>query len=520
MPTKILLILLLIFSVLKTAAQDDFVIGELYDKKTNEPIPFATIRVKGYAIGVVSNLDGGFKVPLKFKEYGDAIEISSMGYQVLDIDLKDFSLFQNNIIKLEPSLEILSEVILVSKKKKALKAKDIVMKAIQGIQQNYPTTPFSYIGYYRDYQEKNGYRFNLNEAILEVFDNGFQTNDFLETNYKLYQYIKNLGFPRDSTGSKPYDNKNKFIPGASIQTRRGNELLILRNMDALRNYNIDTYSYVYNFERDFLDNHFFRMNKDVRLKNESLYAIAVTKRTEKYFVFGTIYISKASFSIYRFNYEVYKRGTGIGPKSTYETLKKGGNPLFAVRVGYNKHNESMYPSYVSFNNQFTTYGEPKFKPQSVSLDFLDQSVLVGFNNKPSDKGLRKTKNYILRYNEEPIRIRNIKRDGEMIRLYFSALMWEKLEQMISTNKADNHGTINLKITKVEDLDGNMINEPVAINYNQYREFFVQRVNPKNQLYDDFNLMKKDKPIFENKFFDRPIEFSDYWMNTPLQKKKQ
>ncbi len=36
-------------------AQEEFVIGELYDMKTNEPIAFATIRLKGFLNGVNSN---------------------------------------------------------------------------------------------------------------------------------------------------------------------------------------------------------------------------------------------------------------------------------------------------------------------------------------------------------------------------------------------------------------------------------------------------------------------------------
>ena len=65
----------------------------------------------------------------------------------------------------------------------------IVKEAIKRIPNNYPVDPFSYIGYYRDYQQvtdssyladmnfedKHTY-INLNEGVIQVFDAGFGTN--------------------------------------------------------------------------------------------------------------------------------------------------------------------------------------------------------------------------------------------------------------------------------------------------------------------------------------------------------
>lgn len=517
---KTIFYLLLLLSNPALSQEGKYIIGKLLDAKTQEPIVFASIQIKARAIGIISNVDGSFKIPLKYREYGDVLEISSMGYQVLEIELSSLNLFQLNVLKLEPNIELLDEVVLVSKKKKALKAKDIVFRAIQSIPKNYPVTPFSYLGYYRDFQVKNENRFNFNEAIIEVFDNGFTTKDYERTNYKLYHYSINNIFPRDTTGEKPYDNENKFIPGAEIQSRKGNELMILRNMDAIRNYQVDTYSYVYQFEKDFLKNHWFRKNQDVSLGNVSLYSLEFSKRTDKYLVFGEILISKTSFAIYKFDYEVYARGVGIGTNSTYEKLNREATPLFTARVGYNEFNGLMYPSYISFDNQFTAYGDPKFRAEKVSLDVPEKCVVVNFNRTPNQKEGLKASRYNLKYRNQPLKIKYIVLDGSSARLYLSTQKWQKLEIMVIADRANEEyktSNLNLVVTNMKDLDGNIINEPTEIRFNQFRELFVQRINPVSRLDHDARYMRKDRPIFENQVFDRPDDFSDYWMNAPFKK---
>ena len=189
MSTKILLVLFCVFSILSSSAQDGYITGELYDYKTNEPIPFATIRVKDYAIGVISNLDGGFRIPLKFKEYGQVLEISSMGYLTKEVSLSSLSVERINVVRMTPGILALNEVVVegkVKKRKKIFSARQIIEEAIENIPRNYPMDPFSTVGYYRDYQFENNQYLNLNEAILEVFDKGYGTIDPVSTKTLIY----------------------------------------------------------------------------------------------------------------------------------------------------------------------------------------------------------------------------------------------------------------------------------------------------------------------------------------------
>ena len=504
------------FSAIFYAQDQKYILGKVLDVNTNEPVVFANIRVKDWPVGVISNMDGSFKIPLKYKKYGAIIEISSMGYKVMEIDLNDFNLNETNLLKLEPNIEILDEVVLVSKKKKSLKAKEIVLKAIKSIPENYPKYPFSYVGYYRDYQVKNYDLFNVNEAIIEVFDKGFQTNDNKNTNYKLFEYKRNANFSRDTLGENTYDNKKKFVPGAAILPRYGNELLMLRNMNAIRNYKVDIYSYVYRFERDFIVNHWLRKNKDVDLGDEQFYAISVSKTNPKFLVFGTMYISKTSFAIYKFDYEVYDRRDGIKSTASYETIKKEFSPLFAVRLGYKKQNGLMYPSFISFNNRFKVYGEPKFTIENLRIDSSEECVFVNFSREPNSTDVLKKGRYELQYEGEKVRILYIKQEGRIAKLYFSNKTWADLEERSSSNISTDEAKLTLSISDIKDVNGDIINTPEEIEFNQFREFFAQQ--SKASIGKPFvpGYMKKNLPIFKDQPIVKPDNFDDYWMNTPLQ----
>ena len=58
------------------------------DAQTKEPVVFASIRIEDRALGVISNLEGDFRVPLDYAEKGAELEISSMGYETKTYKIK------------------------------------------------------------------------------------------------------------------------------------------------------------------------------------------------------------------------------------------------------------------------------------------------------------------------------------------------------------------------------------------------------------------------------------------------
>jgi hypothetical protein len=113
---------------------------------------------------------------------------------------------------------------LLKRQKRKLLGIQIIRKAIENILENHPTDPHSYIGYYRDYQQPAGDSYqkhiklekpikylNVHEAIIESFDDGFDSDKLKSTKNQslLYNYRTNNKFIQDSTLTIPYDNKSK-----------------------------------------------------------------------------------------------------------------------------------------------------------------------------------------------------------------------------------------------------------------------------------------------------------------------
>ena len=99
--------LLLIITTTAAFAQKVTLKGKITDETTSEPIPYATIGIKGAGIATTSNFDGIFK--LEFDRKKDSVTVSSVGYQVKSFFITKAA-EQTLNIKLQPSSNSLMEV--------------------------------------------------------------------------------------------------------------------------------------------------------------------------------------------------------------------------------------------------------------------------------------------------------------------------------------------------------------------------------------------------------------------------
>ncbi|WP_289644447.1 carboxypeptidase-like regulatory domain-containing protein [Maribacter aestuarii] len=310
-----------------SAQQDEFFLGKIEDSSTGEPVVFANIRIKDRALGIITNVDGSFRIPLRYKEYGDIIEISSMGYETKEIPITGFSQEGLNIITLNPSAISLQEAVVKAKDKRGrrLSAEQIVQRAIDAIPSNYPKTSFSTIGYYRDYQFNEGEYINLNEGIMEVYDQGFDQSDDPTSEIQVFNFELNKDFKQDTMArmSYDYDNYKKIIRKAYLGAHGGNEFRILRIHDAIRNYNAFSYDYIGTLKYDFIENHTFLRSKDSDADNEALYGIKFWRRYPNYRAHGEIFIAKSDYAIHRLEYTMYNnRRTNKEKKKTNTDINK------------------------------------------------------------------------------------------------------------------------------------------------------------------------------------------------------
>ena len=218
---------------------------------------------------------------------------------------------------------------------------------------NYTSDLSCYVAYYRDYQKKGKEYFNLNEAIIQTIDSGFQKSSELNR-YKLLEFKANKEFP--SMDISPYYNnlpnsftdcQNKFMLDAKLYDQGGNELFILLVHDLFRNCKTESFSFIGKFNTDFVLNHDFLGYQEVFNNNILLYRISfkATKLLTKgeCEMFGNIYIQPNDYTIHKLEYSAYQLGReGKEDKELYNII---------IEYGYRDRLKSLIElKYISFNN--------------------------------------------------------------------------------------------------------------------------------------------------------------------------
>lgn len=502
--------------------QQDFLRGRLLDRETGEGVAFATVQLEGNAIGVVSNEDGSFLIPSRFIELGEYLRISSMGYESFRVAVTSLQPDRVNRIVLSPEVFVLGEAVLEGSRIKKRSARNIVRTAIRRIPVNYPAYPFRLIGYYRDYQIKSDNYLNLNEAILEVNDMGFQNNDKETTRVRLYDYKENDEFPRDTIAMEPYDYQRwrKVITNAYLYNYGGNEFSILRIHDALRNHAATTYSFVDQLDRDFMRNHHFQRLNDTNIDEVACYAIGFRTRKGDYLAEGTIIIGRHNFAIYQLNYALYDE-TGTAIEDMNVPGREGrGQLMFAVRTEYRPRKTSMHLNYISFRNNFRLNLPPKFSIDSVVADLGRGCFQVYFNNVPTRKTALDLTNYKAVLAGKRIKLVEAEVVDNSVVLFPSEDKRYLLRTLTKYSGKEVGATeANLTVNGIQDGEGNLVNVPQKLDILQFREFFTQKILEEVRLLPDSIYMFKERPVFKGQPVSRPDNFEEYWMNTPLQDSK-
>jgi len=510
----IFLVLLLFFQNSFAQNDKDFITGVLLDAQTNEAVVFASIRVKDAALGVISNLDGDFRVPLDFAGKGAELEISSMGYETKYVVFTSLTPNEINVIYLQPALLQLNEAVVTGRRKR-LSAKKIIKKAIANIPNNYPVGPFNLVGYYRDYQLNEKEYVNLNEAIVGIYDQGFANNDYLQTQYSLYSYEQNTTFKIDSFAARPYDysTRDKFIPSTKlISDYGGNELVILNIHDAVRNHDVKAYSYVHRLVSDFIKEHRFPKMEATSYNGKEVFKITIRKKQASFYVEGAIYIDKDDYAIRKLDYATYKSDVGIGRKR--RTL------LYEILVEYKEENEKMYLNYISFHNIFTVRRPAEFRVEQVFLDKENGLLDVKFN-KPMSNYEAIDGGITIYVQDKRLRVANILQSGQdELKVILSSRKDDvALRNKLFTEFEDEAMLeVFIDIKNLKDSEGNLLNERKEETLDQFREFFTQKVIKSPKPVQQEVLMYKNIPIYNSR---QPRygsgDHDDFWLNTPLKK---
>jgi hypothetical protein len=485
----------------------DFIEGKIINSSTSRPVPFATIKLKNNQLGVYANADGDFRISRNTDFQEDSLIITCIGFKQISVAYKDLSEIKVNWMILTPIVYGLQEVKITASRRR-MSPLAMIRRAIRNIENNYPDKPFNVIGYYRDYQKKDSSYINLNEAIVQTFDNGFSTVSTSDK-YRLLDFRKNTDFPRmnvtpyyDVLGDFEFNNTKKTIPNAVLGDQYGNELFILMVHDAIRNFNIRSFSFVEVLSKDFTYNHIFSEPVTVLNNNIILSKISFTGRPsvtgESLKISGAIYIQPKDYSIHKLEYSSYSMSKKEEPKQIYN---------IDIEYGYNNTDGSkMCLKYISFNNLFKltdTTDNSYFRVLSSYVDTsqnIKATVIVKFNNKIDRKSGIRRENYSIKAGKREVKISSMQVVGKTLYLRFKREVVNRKEKKYL-----------IMIKDVKDVDGNVVNKLKKTEFYQYREFFVQDYNKTLPYLDSCFI--QFLPLEQNCISKFSGNFN-YWMNTP------
>lgn len=160
------------FTPLHILAQESISIHvTILDAENREPVAFAHIGIADTPLGTVSNSEGEFAMKIDQQYLEKQLLVSSVGYVTRSISL-DTLVNTPAIIWLERATVELDPVVITT-----LSAKEIIQKAIDRIDQNYPEHTFTTEGFYRTASNENGKFVRLLEAGVQVNDEGFHSRN-------------------------------------------------------------------------------------------------------------------------------------------------------------------------------------------------------------------------------------------------------------------------------------------------------------------------------------------------------
>ena len=186
-------IILFSLTVLGVKAQRITLSTRVQDKVTSEPLPFASVGIKGKSISTVTNLQGefDFHIPLEYRN--EILVISMLGYENFEAPI--WSLLESKplTIDMNKSTTVLQEVVVSD----SLMGGEILKIAMARVESNFPMEPFLMDGFYRDVKKVAGTSISLLEAAVKIYDENYiepRNKEKLRERVKLVEVRKSLGY--------------------------------------------------------------------------------------------------------------------------------------------------------------------------------------------------------------------------------------------------------------------------------------------------------------------------------------
>lgn len=343
----IILLVILLLSNILIKSQDILVYGQIFESKTQIPLQFVNISVKGTTIGTISNLSGKFRLKTPSKYIGEDITISSIGYKNVFTKIIKGKYYK---INLDKEITELSEVIVMPDSSLL----ELLRKAYTKIPENYYNIATRSNGFFRKTMVAQDTIFlYFGEAVLDVF----------KTSYKL-KNKGHVGLIKSRINKFPFAdtiNAEKFYGGALYPVSSD---FVKHRSNFLNPANFKHYKYEI---------------KGVTTNNgKPAYIISFQNKDLQHGKFkGEMIIDKASLSYLQIKMELTDSGIKARNNKLSSSLKCTNRKRLII---YSKHGVKYFLKYIydkeSLKNKKTNYDLTKINEYlTTSVDSINNSPI-------------------------------------------------------------------------------------------------------------------------------------------------
>lgn len=347
-------------------AQNLTISAKAVDKETKEPLPFASVGIKGKPIGTITNFGGEFDFHFPIEYRNETFVISMLGYQNYETPVQTLLDSKDQEIVLVKSTTILNAVVISD----TLLGGDILRIALMRIGENYPDRPFLLDAFYRDVKKVGGKYISLLEAAIKIYDEDYReprNKSKLRERVALQEVRRSIGYSNRYT---TYFDQDNLL-----------EVLLLNN---------DVKYRLFPTEAVFFDN--LQRESDSYYNGREIYIVSHVKDFSL-----RIFIDKKTYGIIHVEYE-NNLPEDLGRQNGLMRRDEGMKRVVDFRFFEGK----LFLNYLSVNYKVNWY-DPKTNELRLETE-LQQQLLINHVFPQAGEGVRitqKMRSYGLQYQDQP-----------------------------------------------------------------------------------------------------------------------
>lgn len=287
-----------------------FLSGKILDRRKENPIPFASVSLKGKPIGTITNADGEFLLKLHPDFINDTLILSNMGYAQVIIQAN--RLLDEDIFLMDPISIRIREV-----KVTATSPAKLLENIRANIQNNYSEYPKLMEAFYRESVKQDGSYINVSEAVVEILKAPCSSNRI-----DLTRLIKG----RQSPDVQPFKWMNFKLQGGPFTITR---LDVIKTLESF-------------IDESYQNSYKYHISKVIWYNNNPVYVLEFEPVNDNDFLgyVGELFVHRETYAIvyarYGFNRNGLKKATPVLVKRTPPGVKA--RPSFVeYQVAYQKY---------------------------------------------------------------------------------------------------------------------------------------------------------------------------------------